>query len=255
MTMRLHVHVILQVALGALMLLPQGESFCSSLPVGHLRQGLGSHYGGRGPVATLHGGKRLLGGFGFPLGSGPTMGRRSGGGMLGKLSGSLNDAITKGLVTEATTLEDFEEIKNSQLAVVALSATTCRKVRLSTRGSVDGCMVASPKSARAPSYIDWLPETFARFDEGRACGRPSHHFSKYDSFFYKKRASGPILHPGCWMVMHQHHVLSSWLTRPPAPLQCLAVSGKFASIAKTVRPSPSARKHLIEPQHSQQARQ
>jgi len=47
--------------------------------------------------------------------------------MLGKLSGSLNDAITQGLVTEATTLEDFEEITNSQLAVVALSATTCRK--------------------------------------------------------------------------------------------------------------------------------
>jgi hypothetical protein len=54
--------------------------------------------------------------------------------MLGKLSGSLNDAITQGLVTEATTLEDFEEIKNSQLAVVALSATTCRKVSLAKRG-------------------------------------------------------------------------------------------------------------------------
>jgi hypothetical protein len=43
-----------------------------------------------------------------------------------------------------------------------------------------------------------------------------------------------------------HHVLSSSLTRPPAPFQCLAVSGKFASIAKTVRLSPAARKNWIQ---------
>lgn len=129
----------------ALVLLPPGQAFFSSVPAGCLQQGLNGHRAWRVSVATLREGEQRLGGFSLD-GRSITVGRRPGSGILGKLSGSLNDAITQGLVKEATTHEHFEEIKNSKLAVIALSATTCRKVCCIRQGAGDACMLSLPIS-------------------------------------------------------------------------------------------------------------
>ena len=53
---------------------------------------------------------------------------RNHGGILGNLRSELSSAYSRGSVQEPTQLDQFMEITNAPLAVVALQASTCRKV-------------------------------------------------------------------------------------------------------------------------------